>query len=459
MNWLTLIAGRRAAMLTASLICCSIARSDSAVIPRNDPSVDVAAVQAAVNSGGQVELGAGVFNFGTSGGVTLTQDVVIRGRVDNRGEPTTVIRGGLRNFRILATPIPPSRVPPPQPQIAVTIQDIASEGATSGWIAAQDFRSLAIRNVRVRMGQPGFAVNLQPRLARSGAVAYWDGGELGDITIEDSSIEVPGGNPALPSVGIFVNNLGNLDQYSSIGGHTRPLKPITVGIQNNRINTSTLGVIAHSFAGRAVYAKNDIRMQGTALVPADTGIAVGIFVGNNLGQNSDRADIRTDVLLDNSVHFGETPTDTAGILVTGTTGGVQLRGNDVDLLRGVGLLATTLVTGLSTTSLRIRGRGESAINFDPSVIPGDLLGGLEKQVQDNTLVGLNLNGFTGTAADITLKGATSRNTFVGIGHATVSETEGAGNNIFTGINVRSAPPGTVGSRVSAAVKALLDMAP
>ncbi|MBC2713757.1 MAG: hypothetical protein HF978_00410 [Desulfobacteraceae bacterium] len=67
------------------------------VVGQNDPAVDVAAVQDAVDSNGSVRL-EGTFDFGEDGSVTLTQSVQIRGQADNQGNPLTTIKGGDKTF-------------------------------------------------------------------------------------------------------------------------------------------------------------------------------------------------------------------------------------------------------------------------------------------------------------------------------------------------------------------------
>jgi hypothetical protein len=79
-------------------VCAS--SSSSAVEGNNNPSVDVAALQAAVDKGGLVSL-RGEFDFGEHGSVAITKDVSIVGE-DSRGPVRTKIKGGRLTFNSVA---------------------------------------------------------------------------------------------------------------------------------------------------------------------------------------------------------------------------------------------------------------------------------------------------------------------------------------------------------------------
>ncbi len=86
------------------------------VIGQDNPSVDVEAVQMAVNQGGKIIL-QGSFDFGDKGRVNIAKDVEIVGEKDDRGKPLTKIKGGFWTFH---SPLP-AQLPPkaPGPKIAI----------------------------------------------------------------------------------------------------------------------------------------------------------------------------------------------------------------------------------------------------------------------------------------------------------------------------------------------------
>ena len=62
------------------------AEAQTAIVGKNNPSVDIQAIQKAVDQGGTVTL-KGTFNFGNEGRVNITKDVKIVGETDNSGNP------------------------------------------------------------------------------------------------------------------------------------------------------------------------------------------------------------------------------------------------------------------------------------------------------------------------------------------------------------------------------------
>lgn len=90
---------------------------------RNDPSLDVAAVQKAVDQGGTVFL-KGRFDFGAKGNVTIKKDVKIIGQSDGHGHPKTLVEGGEATFNTER----PETLTRPGPN--VTISSIHFDGAS-----------------------------------------------------------------------------------------------------------------------------------------------------------------------------------------------------------------------------------------------------------------------------------------------------------------------------------------
>ncbi len=88
------------------LPCAALAQA--VVVGQGNPSIDVPAVQAAVDQGGSVLL-VGTFDFGDTGRVVLSKDVAISGEADSSGAPTTTVIGGdWTFFSPLPATLPPS---------------------------------------------------------------------------------------------------------------------------------------------------------------------------------------------------------------------------------------------------------------------------------------------------------------------------------------------------------------
>lgn len=83
--------------LAMTIFSVNSAEAQITILGKNNPTIDVQAVQKAVDQGGTVEL-KGTFNFGTEGRVNITKDVKIIGETDNIGNPITKITGGLWTF-------------------------------------------------------------------------------------------------------------------------------------------------------------------------------------------------------------------------------------------------------------------------------------------------------------------------------------------------------------------------
>lgn len=97
---------------------------DSIITGKGDPTVDVSAVQKAVDQGGSVLL-KGAFDFGRDRSVSITKDVDILGETDEHGAPVTTINGGSWTFH---SPLP-TQLPPTAPGPKITIRNIHFDGA------------------------------------------------------------------------------------------------------------------------------------------------------------------------------------------------------------------------------------------------------------------------------------------------------------------------------------------
>lgn len=94
------------------------------IIGRDNPGVDVQAVQDAASHGGEILL-KGVFDFGDRGRMNIVKDVKIVGEAANGGKPITKIKGGYWTFH---SPLP-SILPPKDPGPKIMIQSIHFDGA------------------------------------------------------------------------------------------------------------------------------------------------------------------------------------------------------------------------------------------------------------------------------------------------------------------------------------------
>ncbi len=118
--------GRRMVIpLLIVMVILSLNSADAQVmvIGQNNPSVDIQAVQNAVDQGGIVNL-KGTFDFGNEGRVNITKDVQIIGETIPGG-PLTKIKGG---FWTLHSPLP-AQLPPTAPGPKITIKSINFDGA------------------------------------------------------------------------------------------------------------------------------------------------------------------------------------------------------------------------------------------------------------------------------------------------------------------------------------------
>jgi hypothetical protein len=98
---------------------------DSIVTGKNNPELDAAAVQEAVDKGGTVLL-KGTFDFGPKGNVKIKNDVEISGESDSKGNPLTRINRGFWCFQTL---LPTTDPPIPGPGPKVQIKHIHFDGA------------------------------------------------------------------------------------------------------------------------------------------------------------------------------------------------------------------------------------------------------------------------------------------------------------------------------------------
>ena len=240
----------------------------SVVTGKGDPSVDVIAVQKAVDRGGSVEL-KGNFDFGKDGNVIISKDVNIFGETDAQGAPVTKIQGGFWTFQSKL----PEQLPPPAPGPKISILGIHFDGAlwcpiNLTYCSGANIVGNKITNVRpIPSKRPIFGkmgLSRQKGIAISGH--QMKPGEkpkhipeaiTGILSISDNEIDLTNETPektmaqgvfVLGSTGATVKITGNsimncslnsieaLDNYNVEDGNG------IVIIKDNRIITSSVGV-------------------------------------------------------------------------------------------------------------------------------------------------------------------------------------------------------------------------
>jgi hypothetical protein len=259
----------RSYTLPLTVFCVSLAAArlggaESQVVTvegKNDPAVDVQAVQKAVGQGGTILL-KGRFDFGERGSVTITKDVEVRGEADESGAPRTTVRGGYQTFHSPRTAQAP---PPPGPKIA--IKNIHFDGARwtpvrSAYASRVTITGNRITSVRPHPSpeRPEFGLQhgilVGTLLPFDKRERYEPGAVAGTVTITDNDIELSTEAPTeTMAQGIFVfgttginariarntiaqsarNAIEVLDNYLGNDGNG------FIVIQDNRIVTATEG--------------------------------------------------------------------------------------------------------------------------------------------------------------------------------------------------------------------------
>ena len=189
--------------LAMAIFCFNSAEAQMTIVGQNNPSVDIQAIQKAVDQGGTVTL-KGTFNFGNDGRGNITKDVKIVGETDSSGNPITKITGGLWTFH---SPLP-SKLPPEVPGPKVTIQGIHFDGALwspiqLAYVSGATISHNKITNVRPKpMDIPVFGksgLNMQqgimchPGWAQAATMEtrkYIPNAFTGNLVIEDNIIDL-----------------------------------------------------------------------------------------------------------------------------------------------------------------------------------------------------------------------------------------------------------------------------
>jgi hypothetical protein len=251
--------------MVMAIFSFSSAEAQITIAGQNNPTVDIQAVQKAVDEGGTVNL-KGTFDFGDKGRVNITKDVKIVGEIDTKGSSLAKIKGGFSTFH---SPLP-SQLPPEVPGPKITVQNIHFDGAL-GWpiyLAYSSGATIAnnmMTNVRPMpiptpmFGRTGVflqeAIVCGPVLEKG--AKYQPGAFTGQLIITDNEIDLYNQNPVNTlAIGVWIvwttginaqiqhntifnssrNSIEMLDNYLSQDGNGMII------IKDNKIVTATEGI-------------------------------------------------------------------------------------------------------------------------------------------------------------------------------------------------------------------------
>jgi hypothetical protein len=205
-------------LLAVAVFSFNSAEAQTAIVGQNNPSVDIQAVQKAVDQGGTVNL-KGTFDFGNEGRVNITKDVKIVGETDSKGASATKIKGGFWTFH---SPLP-TKLPPDVSGPKITIQSIHFDGALWSPIQLAYCSGATISNNKITNLQPKpmdipvfgkSGLNLQqaimchPGWAQASLETrkYIPNAFTGNLIIEDNNIDLTNDEPTKTmSQGMLVN--------------------------------------------------------------------------------------------------------------------------------------------------------------------------------------------------------------------------------------------------------------
>jgi hypothetical protein len=384
-------------IVAATALARSILAQPVVVTGTGDPNIDVPAVQAAVNQGGQVTL-TGQFSFDraptTPSGetlgrtVTLSKEVAISGGRDVNGQMPT-IAGGFTPFFVQAQ----------GKRISIEGLRFSGSKAAAIWIFAAG--GLAIENCRFEgvvpvagfgaSGTVGFAIFVSGAPATAinpGHPEYFSG----NMTIRNNDIDV-GGMAIENTVGIAFFNVG-----------TFPNSEVDPDISGNNVRNMTERAIdINSVAGRVRIERNVI--------------ATGAVTGPSNGVQPDviHAVGTGSYLIAGNTIISEWATG-AGIRVQGSAAvpeaGAVVVDNDITMLAPDGTVfgsnsaAIEIRAAANANTVlnnRIRGRGRAALaEINQNVAPAN-----------NTFVSNDLAGFQSSLADVFVDSGVTATVIVG----------------------------------------------
>jgi hypothetical protein len=374
-----------------------------AVTGTGDPSVDVAAVQAAVDQGGQVVL-LGRFSFdapatkpdGASYGrmVTVSQAVAISGNPDANGE-MPVIEGGFVPFFVAA----------PGSRVAIRGLHFVRPKGLAIWVFAAG--GLVITDCRIEGVDPsaeygGYEGDSATLLA-NGIFVGADPTPLnathqgtpenfsGTFSIMNNDIDV-GGAASDHTLAIVVFGVGKspdseVDLYI-VGNHTKNCteRVININTIGGRVhiegNTITIGPISSASSGLTPNGINLLDTVSSVIahntIVAEWATGSGILVQGNVSETG-------AIVVDNDV----TMTAAEGTTFATNSAGIMIAG---------------FANGNTVVNNRIRGRARAAVylTVKGTKIPGR-----------NTFVSNDIGGLTSTQADVLVDAGVTNTVVVG----------------------------------------------
>jgi hypothetical protein len=365
------------------------------VVGTGDPAIDVPAVQAAVDQGGEVIL-QGNFSFDQPGAILVplagypSAMVLVSKAVTISGGAMTTIAGGTIPFYVEA------------PGAAVAIRQLRFVLPKTEALLVYAVNGLLIDSCKIQgvvpndpnFGGAGIDINTSgtnpPTFAQPGN----PGNISGRILVIDNQIDVSGGTTAFPTVGLYLWSVG------------APGAEVEAHIARNMIqNFNEKGINVRRALGR-VYVEGNWVTSDTNMGPL--GGATGIFVAN----------LGTYVVAHNSVHprwvtgsgFGiDVRSQVAPWLITGAS----IVGNDVfmDAPAGTafgsdsaGIEIQGFAQGNALLDNTIRGRARAALAVNP---PSN------RPSANNTAAFNRFDDFEASVADVFVSAAATNTLLLG----------------------------------------------
>ena len=392
------------ATLHASLFfllpCTALAQA--VVVGQGNPSIDLPAVQAAVDQGGSVLL-VGTFDFGATGRVVLRRDVAISGEADSSGAPITIVIGGDWTF---FSPLP-ATLPPTQPGPKIRIQSIHFRQPLGApihlaYCGGANIRGNKVTEIRKRPfttfnRRAGVLIGPRDAAVTTAIVPHL---VTGSIKVTDNEVDLAGPDPTITSgIGVFINLTDGAEVYVARNTVTNCTRNC-LDILDNALDSEGRGSV--------VIENNTLTTDVTGIPIPTPGTPNGIVTGFNFNPAvmNDPAVVAPILVSDNYVEVhGQNFSGSTGIVVL--AGFSHVEGNTIVINSTTGIGAGMLIRGVSGAVLRNRflGGGVNAIRFDaPS--------GMFTGAIDTVAVGNNISGFAASQADYLFRAGSRGNTVV-----------------------------------------------
>jgi len=381
----------------------SAAFAQAVVVGQGNPSIDVPAVQAAVDQGGSVLL-VGTFDFGDTGRVVLSKDVAISGEADSSGAPTTTVIGGdWTFFSPLPATLPPSEAGPKIRIQSIHFRQPLGAPIHLAYCGGANIRGNKVTEIRKRPFTTFFrraGVLIGPRDAAV-TTRIFPRLITGSIKVTDNEVDLAGPDPTMTSgIGVFINLTDGAEVYVA--------RNTVTNCTRNCLDILDNALDSESHSRGSVVIENNTLVTGVTGIPMPTpGTPNGIVSGFNFNPAlMNNLDVVAPILVsDNHVEVhGQAFNGPTGIVVL--AGFSHVEGNTVVIDSGIG--AGMLIRGVNGAILRNRilGSGVNAVRFDaPS---GTFTGAI-----DTVAVGNNISGFAASQADYLFRAGSRGNTVVG----------------------------------------------